>query len=166
MRIGRRRLGAAVAGLVLVVLLTLGAIAFVRWRAAGVAHVIAPPAGAVTQLPEGAYESVVIDRAHLIARGLRNDRGAATVRTYALPPASPWLQSRKLVATQLDHWEQIGDCTDNPEARLLECAWREPTRWWPREVRLTMLRPPPSSENREGWPDRTFVIVGSARGDW
>jgi hypothetical protein len=72
-----------------------------------------------------------------------------------MPPQSPWLQSRKIVATQLDHWEQLGDCADNPQAQIVECAWREPTRWWPREVRLTMLRPA---------PDRTFVIIGSGRG--
>ena len=166
MRIGRRRLGAAIAGLLLVVLLALGAIAFVRWEAAGAAHVISPPAGAVPQVPDGrGYETVVVDRAHIIALGLRNDRGAATVRTYVLPPASPWLQARKIVATQLDHWEQIGDCADNPEARIVECAWREPTRWWPREVRLTMMRPPPAGEDRDGRPDRTFLIIGSGRGD-
>jgi hypothetical protein len=164
-RIGRLRLGAAIAGLLLVVLLTLGAIALVRWEAAGVAHVITPPAGAVTRFPEsGGYEKVVVDRAYIIARGLRTDRGPATVRAYALPPDAPWLQSRKIVATQLDHWEQIGDCADNPEARIVECAWREPTRWWPREVQLTMMRPPPAEEDREGWPDLTVLIIGSGRG--
>jgi hypothetical protein len=152
-RIGRRRLGAAIAGVLLVVVLTLGALALVRWRAAGVPHAISPPAGAVVE--SAGYERVVLDRAGIIARGLRNDRGAATVRTYAMPPQSPWLQSRQIVATQLDHWEQLGDCADNPQAQIVECAWREPTRWWPREVRLTMLRPA---------PDRTFVIIGSGRG--
>jgi hypothetical protein len=164
-RIGRRRWIVAIAGLLLVVLLTLGAIASVRWRAAGVAHVITPPAGAVTRFPEiGGYEKAVVDRAYLIALGLRTDRGPATVRTYALPPDAPWLQSRKIVATQLDHWEQIGGCADSPEALIVECAWREPTRWWPREVRLTMMRPPPPEEDRVGWPDLTIVIIGSGRG--
>ncbi|MEU8233360.1 hypothetical protein AB0C12_27590 [Actinoplanes sp. NPDC048967] len=153
MRIGRRRLGAAIAGVLLVVLLTLGALALVRWRAAGVPHAISPPAGAVVE--SAGDERVVLDRAGIIARGLRNDRGAATVRAYAMPPGSPWLQSRQIVATQLDHWEQLGDCADDPRARIVECAWREPTRWWPREVRLTMMRPA---------PDHTFVIIGSGRG--
>ncbi|MBL7255741.1 hypothetical protein [Paractinoplanes lichenicola] len=152
MRIGRRRLVAAGAGLLLVVVLAVAAIALVRWRAAGESRAIAPPAGATT--PPG-YERDVADRATLIARGLRNERGEATVRTYAMPAGSPWLQSRQLVATQLDHWEQVGDCADNPAATIVECAWREPTRWWPREVRLTMMRLDPG----------TFVIVGSGVGD-
>ncbi|MCY1143887.1 hypothetical protein OWR29_38315 [Actinoplanes sp. Pm04-4] len=165
MRIGRRRLGAALAGLLLVAAVTLGALAFVRWNAAGTAHPVLPPGGATTQLPEGEqYETVVDNRATLVALALRNDRGPATVRTYALPPNSPWLQSRKLVATQLDHWPEVGNCADNPEARTLECTWREPTRWWPREVRLTMMRPPPPTEPRNGWPNLTIVIIGSARG--
>ena len=159
-------MGAAIAGLLLVVLVGLGALAFVRWEAAGVPHAISPPAGAVTQVLRGeGYERVVVDRAHIIALGLRSERGTATVRTYALPTGSPWLQARKVVATQLDHWEQIGDCVDNPEARIVECAWREPTRWWPREVQLTMVRPPPASENRDSRPDLTFLIIGSGRGD-
>jgi hypothetical protein len=158
---GRRRWGAGVVGLVLVVLLGAGAVALVRWNAAGVAHAIAPPAGAIDEVPERA----VLDRAGIIARSLRSERGAATVRTYVLPAKSPWLQARKIVATQLDHWEQLGDCADRPEARIVECAWREPTRWWPREVRLTMLRPPPAAENTDGWPDRTFVVIGSGLGD-
>jgi hypothetical protein len=135
-------------------MLALGAIALVRWRAAGVPHAISPPAGAVTQLP--AAEQVVTDRARIMALGLRNDRGDATVRTYALPARSPWLQARKIVATQLDHWEQLGACADDPAARIVECAWREPTRWWPREVRLTMMRLP---------QDRTYLIIASGRGD-
>ncbi|WP_127507071.1 hypothetical protein [Actinoplanes solisilvae] len=164
MRIGRRRLGFALAILLLVSFSALSATAFVRWRAAGTAHDIAPPAGAVAQLSDGGrYETVVADRAHIIALGLRSDRGAPTVRTYALPPDSPWLQSRKIVATQLDHWEQVGSCADDRQARIVECAWREPTRWWPREVRLTMMRPPPATENRDGWPDATFLIIGSGR---
>jgi hypothetical protein len=153
-RIGRRRRGAAIAGVLLVVVLALGAVALVRWKAAGVPHAISPPAGAVVE--SAGYEQAVLDRAGIIASGLRNDRGAATVRTYTMPPGSPWLQARMIVATQLDHWEQLGDCADDPRAPIVECAWREPTRWWPREVRLTMLRPA---------PDRTFVIIGSGRGD-
>jgi len=144
------------------VLLTLGALARVRWRAAGVAHAITPPAGAVPHSPEGdGYERAVFDRASIIARRLRTDRGKATVRTYAVPPDSPWLQLRMSVATQLDHWEQLGACTDNPAARLLECGWREPTRWWPREVQLTMVRPPPASGSSDGKPELTFLIIGS-----
>ena len=50
-------------------------------------------------------------------------------------------------------------------AAIVECAWREPTRWWPRTVQLTMLRPPPPGRNRGGWPDRTFVIIGSGLGE-
>ncbi|WP_250030987.1 hypothetical protein [Paractinoplanes maris] len=157
MRITRRRVGAATAGLLLLVVLALGAVAALRWRAAGVAHAITPPAGAVPGAP---FERVVLDRAGIIGRSLRNDRGTATVRSYSLPPGSPWLQSRQIVATQLDHWEQLGDCQDNPEATILECAWREPTRWWPRMVQLTMLRLHPS----DAAPARTFVIIGSGRG--
>ena len=74
-----------------------------------------------------------------------------------MPAGSPWLQARKLVATQLDHWEQLGDCADRPQAVILECGWREPTRWWPREVQLTMLRPAGSAVD--------FVIIGSGLGD-
>ena len=152
MRISRRRLSAAIAVVLLLVALTVATIAHVRYEAAGVPHPITPPAGAAVEAP---YERVVLDRASIIARGLRNDRGAATVRTYAVPPGSPWLQSRKIVATQLDHWEQLGDCADDPAARLLECGWREPTRWWPRQVQLTMVR----------LPGRTFLIIGSGPGD-
>jgi hypothetical protein len=152
-------------GLLLLAIVISGALALVRRKAAGVAHPVTPPAGAVPQVTDGdGYERLIRDRAGIIARGMRNDRGAATVRTYALPPDSPWLRSRQTVATQLDHWEQLGDCADRPDARLLECAWREPTRWWPREVRLTMLRPPPPAENHDGWPDRVFVIIGTGRG--
>lgn len=165
MRITRRRLGATVAVLLLTALLATAAIAFARWRAAGVARDIVPPAGATTQLPEGErYETVVDNRALLIALGMRNDRGAATVRTYALPPESPWPQTQQLIATQLDGWQQIGDCADNPAARIVECAWREPTRWWPRKVQITMMRPPPAGEERNGWPDLTILIIGSAKG--
>ncbi|MEV4347085.1 hypothetical protein AB0J83_21730 [Actinoplanes sp. NPDC049596] len=92
---------------------------------------------------------------------MRNDRGKANVRIYAMPAGSPWLQSRQVVATQLDHWEQVGGCADRPEAVLVECAWREPTRWWPREVELAMMRLPASN----GRPASTFVIIGSGLGD-
>ncbi|GAA0570442.1 hypothetical protein GCM10010172_63590 [Paractinoplanes ferrugineus] len=163
MRIGARRLSAVIAGLLVVVAVVAATITYVRWRAAGVAHPIAPPAGAV--VPDFAgpgYQEDVSVRSLLVARSLRNDRGKATVRIYEMPPGSPWLRSRQTVATQLDHWEQIGDCADNPEATLVECAWREPTRWWPREVALTMVRPRPA---KPGQADRIFVIIGSGLGD-
>ncbi|KUL23545.1 hypothetical protein [Actinoplanes awajinensis] len=163
MRIGRRLLGVAVAGLVLVI--ALGAIALVRWKAAGVAHALVPPTGAATPSflgPE--YERDVADRGALIALRLRSDRGRATVRSYAMPPGSPWLQSRELVATQLDHWEQVGDCADDLEATIVECTWREPTRWWPREVALTMMRLPSAGKARSDRTGATFVIIGSGVG--
>jgi len=154
---------AAAAGLLLIVALALAVIAYTRWKAAGVAHAIAPPPGAATPDFDGAgYERDVADRANIIARSMRNDRGKATVRIYAMPPRSPWLQSRQVVATQLDHWEQIGDCADRPEATIVECAWREPTRWWPREVVLTMVRLSPAKADR---PTSTFVVIGSGLGD-
>ena len=166
MRIGGRRLTAAVAVLLLIVVLVFAAVGLMRWKAAGVAHVIAPPTGAATpSFDSPKNERDVADRAGIIARGLRNDRGKATVRIYAMPPGSPWLLARKVVATQLDHWEQVGDCADSVGATIVECAWREPTRWWPREVVLTMLRLPPAggeSANRSG---STFVIIGSGLGD-
>lgn len=146
-------------------LLVPAVLAFIRWNAAGTPHKIVPPAGATTQLPEGEqYETVVDNRAAIIALSLRNDRGPATVRTYSMPPNSPWLQSKMLVATQLDHWTPTTDCADNPEARILECTWEEPTRWWPRQVRLTMMRPPPPGADRNGWANLTIVIIGSAPG--
>ena len=137
-----------------------------RWKAAGIAHVIAPPPGATTpSFASAKSERDVTDRAGIIARSLRNDRGKATVRIYEVPPESPWLQSRKVIATQLDHWEQIGDCADTIEATIVECAWREPTRWWPREVALTMVRLPPASGAGGDRPRPTFVIIGSGPGD-
>jgi hypothetical protein len=164
-RISGRRWGAVVAGILLIVVVVFAAVGFMRWKAAGVAHVVAPPAGAATPSFDSAKnERDVANRANIIARGLRNDRGKATVRIYTVPPGSPWLQSRKVVATQLDHWEQIGDCADDLEATIVECAWREPTRWWPREVALTMLRLPPASGEGDG-PRPTFVIIGSGLGD-
>lgn len=140
--------------------------ALVRWTTAGAAHDVVPPAGATTQLPEGErYETVVDNRANAITLGLSNDRGPAAVSTYALPPESPWPQARDAVAAQLDGWEQVGDCADNADARLVECAWREPARWWPREVRATMMRPPTAGDDRAGWPDLTILIIGSGRGE-
>ena len=82
------------------------------------------------------------------------------------PAGSPWLQSRKVIATQLDHWEQVGDCADNLEATIVECAWREPTRWWPREVTLTMMRLSSAAEARSDATGATFVIIGSDAGEW
>ncbi|MFG1610884.1 hypothetical protein [Actinoplanes sp. NPDC049265] len=161
MRINRRRAVAAVAGLLVVAGLTLGAVALVRYRAAGVAHPIAPPEGAVTPAMTD-DQRAVIDRGVIVALGLRNDRGDATVRSYELPAGSPWLRSRQVVATQLDHWEQIGDCADRPEATIVECAWREPTRWWPREVTLTMLRLPAKAGDTSR---PTFVVIGSGLGE-
>ncbi len=143
----------------MLVVVAVAVIAGVRWRAAGVAHAITPPAGAT--VPASGADTDVLDRAAIIERSLRNDRGEATVRIYAVPPGSPWLQSRQIVATQLDHWEQRGDCADRPDASIVECAWREPTRWWPREVALTMVRLSPTG------PDGsrpTYVIIGSAVG--
>jgi hypothetical protein len=52
-RIDRRRLGVATAAILLVTLATLGAIASVRWNAAGVPHEVSPPAGAAMHVPEG-----------------------------------------------------------------------------------------------------------------
>ena len=166
MRISGRWWGAAVAGLVLVVVIALAATASLRWKASGVAHAIAPPPGAAApSFDRAEYERDVVDRVTLVALGLRNDRGKATVRSYTMPPGSPWLQSRKVVATQLDRWEQVGDCADNLEATILECAWREPTRWWPREVTLTMMRLPSAGKARSDRTGATFVIIGSGVGE-
>ncbi|WP_199514698.1 hypothetical protein [Nucisporomicrobium flavum] len=162
MRIGGRRLGVVVAVLLLVLGLALGGVAFLRWKAAGVAHAVTPPAGAVAPTPDGPrFPGDVIDRAGIVAFGLRNDRGDATVRMYALPSGSPWLQARKVVATQLDHWEQLGDCADDADAVIVECAWREPTRWWPRKVVLTMMR----TAAADGGRSRSiYVVIGSGLG--
>lgn len=160
----RRRLLGAAAGVLVAVVVVVGGAGLVRWNAAGTAHEITPPADTGTSLPVGAYRTDVETRAAIIAIGLRTDRGNAFVRTYALPPNSPWLRARQSIATQLDHWEQAGDCADRPQARIVECTWREPTRWWPREVRLTMMRPP-AGPDRDGWPDLTILLIGSGRGD-
>ncbi|UQU62165.1 hypothetical protein COUCH_24350 [Couchioplanes caeruleus] len=160
MRIGGRRLGVAVAVLLLIIGLAVAGAAVLRWKAAGVAHAVTPPAGAVAPTAGGPnFPLDVIDRAGIVAFGLRTDRGDATVRMYALPPGSPWLQARKVVATQLDHWEQIGDCADDAEAVIVECAWREPARWWPRKVVLTMMRTAPGDGGRS-----VYVVIGSGLG--
>jgi hypothetical protein len=161
MRSNGRRVAAAVTALLAVAGLALGAVALVRYRAAGVAHPIRPPEGAVTPAMTD-DQRAVIDRGTIVALGLRNDRGDATVRSYQVPAGSPWLRSRQVVATQLDHWEQLGDCTDRPAASIVECAWREPARWWPREVTLTMLRLPATAGNTAR---PTFVIIGSGLGE-
>jgi hypothetical protein len=160
-RISRRRVVAALAGLLLLASLTLAAVSYVRWKAAGVAHPVTPPAGAAAPWPDGAgFDQDVSVRSGLVASRLRNDRGPGTVRIYAMPPGSPWLRARQTVATQLDHWEQLGDCADRPDATLVECAWREPTRWWPREVTLTMVRLRPGDDDTR----RTFLIICSGVG--
>ena len=147
--------------LLLLVLLALGTLALIRWQAAGTARPITPPADAVPfRSGGGPDDRIVLDRALIVARSLRTERGVATVRTYELPPGSPWLQARKIVATQLDHWEQLGDCVDDPDARIVECSWREPARWWPRDVQVTLLRPGRPGEER----DTAFLIIGSGRG--
>jgi hypothetical protein len=86
------------------------------------------------------------------------------VRAYALPPGSPWLQARQVVATQLDHWEQIGDCADDAGAAIVECAWREPTRWWLRRVVLTMMRIPAAGGDDDGRSRSVCVVIGSGMG--
>ncbi|MFF0373972.1 hypothetical protein [Actinoplanes missouriensis] len=165
MRIDRRRWSAAIAVLLVVALLTLAALFWVRWRAAGEPQRVVPPAEAAGWRPDGApYEIDVSNRGVVISLGMRNDRGDATVRIYQMPPHSPWSRAVDGVAAQLEGWERLDDCADRPEARTLECSWREPTRWWPREVQLTMLRRPPAEENPTGWPDHDFLIIGSGLG--
>ena len=152
---------AVLAGLLLVTVATLAAVSYARWKAAGVAHPVTPPEGAATPSPDGTdFDRDVSDRGVLVALRMRNDRGDATVRTYLMPPGSPWLRARQTVATQLDDWEQLGDCADRPESSLVECAWREPSRWWPREVTLTMVRLRPGDDGAR----RTFLIIGSGVG--
>ncbi|WP_436528886.1 hypothetical protein [Actinoplanes sp. HUAS TT8] len=152
-------------GLLVVGLLAVGGIALVRWRAAGRPQAIVPPDGATTSLPEGgAYRVDVETRAGIIALGLRSGRGKATVTTYAMDLNSSWIQTRDLIAGQLGRWERLGDCADDPRARMVECTWREPTRWWPREVRIAVMRPPAAGQDRDGWPDRTVLLIGSGRG--
>lgn len=166
MRIGKRRLGAAVAALVLVVALAGAAVLALRWRAAGVAHPVTPPPGASMPAFDGpGFERDVSDRSVIIERSLRTERGEPTVRIYAMPDRSPWLQARQVVATQLDHWEQSDACPDVPGASLVECAWREPTRWWPRKVVLTMVRLPATRADGGRRPVTTFVIIGTRPGE-
>ncbi|MET7470707.1 hypothetical protein ACFYON_22165 [Micromonospora sp. NPDC005686] len=139
-------------------------VAGVRWSAAGEPVAVAAPSGASTVLPEGAYEGVVDNRAIELSIDLSNDRGRPEVDTYAMPSATGWEQVRSAVSGQLDGWEQAGDCADTGERRV-QCSWSEPTRWWPRLVRIVFLRPaPPGGDRSYGWPDNTFLVVGSARG--
>ena len=52
-----------------------------------------------------------------------------------------------------------------PGERQVQCSWSEPTRWWPRLVRIVFLRPAePGGANSYVWPDNTFLVIGSARG--
>lgn len=140
------------------------AVAGVRWTAAGGPVPIAAPAGASTVLPEGEYTMVVDNRTSEVFTDLRNDRGVPEVETYAMPPATTWDEVRSGVAGQLDGWKQVGDCADAGERRT-QCSWWEPTRWWPRLVRIVFLRPAdPGGANSYAWPDNTFLVIGSARG--
>ncbi|MEU7930975.1 hypothetical protein [Micromonospora echinofusca] len=147
-------------------ILVLGAAvaAGVRWTAAGGPVPIAAPAGASTVLPEGEYTMVVDNRTSEVFTDLRNDRGVPEVETYAMPSATTWDEVRSGVAGQLDGWKQVGDCADSGERRT-QCSWWEPTRWWPRLVRIVFLRPAdPGGANSYVWPDNTFLVIGSARG--
>ncbi|MGA4683097.1 hypothetical protein [Micromonospora sp. AB353] len=158
------RVPLATAGTIVVLGVAAATVAGVRWSAAGEPVSVAAPAGASTVLPEGAYEAVVDNRALEISVDLSNDRGRPEVDTYALPPASGWEQVRSAVAGQLDGWKQVGDCADTGERRL-QCSWSEPTRWWPRMVRIVLLRPgPPGDGDSYEWPDNAFLVVGSSRG--
>lgn len=115
-------------------------------------------------LPEGEYTMVVDNRTSEVFTDLRNDRGVPEVETYAMPPATTWDEVRSGVAGQLDGWKQVGDCADAGERRT-QCSWWEPTRWWPRLVRIVFLRPAdPGGANSYVWPDNTFLVIGSARG--
>ncbi|MEU1885901.1 hypothetical protein [Micromonospora sp. WMMD987] len=148
------------------VLLLLGVavVAGVRWTTAGEPVPVAAPTGASTVLPEGGYTTVVDNRTSEVFTDLHNDRGVPEVDTYALPPATTWDQVRSGVAGQLDAWRQVGDCADTGERRV-QCSWSEPTRWWPRLVRIVFLRPAePGGTGSYAWPDNTFLVIGSARG--
>ncbi|SCG18344.1 hypothetical protein GA0070610_4687 [Micromonospora echinofusca] len=115
-------------------------------------------------LPEGEYTMVVDNRTSEVFTDLRNDRGVPEVETYAMPPATTWDEVRSGVAGQLDGWKQVGDCADAGERRT-QCSWWEPTRWWPRLVRIVFLRPAdPGGANSYAWPDSNFLVIGSARG--
>lgn len=136
-----------------------------RWSTAGEPVWVAAPSAASTVLPEGAnYETVVDTRAASVFDDLHNDRGVPRVQTYAMPPVTTWDQVRSAVAGQLDGWTEVGDCVDTGE-RQVQCSWSEPTRWWPRLVRIVFLRPPaPGAADAHVWPDNTFLVIGSARG--
>ncbi|MDG4767826.1 hypothetical protein O7632_27580 [Solwaraspora sp. WMMD406] len=154
----------AIAGVILVVLGAAAVAAGVRWTAAGEPVPVVAPVGASTVLPEGEYTMVVDNRAAEIFTDLRTARGVPRVDTYALPPAATWDQVRSGVAGQLDGWEQVGDCADTGERRV-QCSWSEPTRWWPRLVRIVFVRPAePDDADSYVWPDNTFLVVGSANG--
>ncbi|BCL17174.1 hypothetical protein [Micromonospora sagamiensis] len=145
-------------------MLAAAAVAGVRWMAAGEPVPIAAPTGASTVLPEGGYTVVVDNRTSEVFTDLRNDRGVPEVETYAMPPATTWDQVRSGIAGQLGGWKQVGDCADTGERRVT-CSWSEPTRWWPRLVRIVFLRPAePGGANSYVWPDSTFLVIGSARG--
>ncbi|WJK41441.1 hypothetical protein O7608_03115 [Solwaraspora sp. WMMA2056] len=150
----------AVTGAVLV--LGAAAVAGVRWTTAGEPVPVTAPAGASTALPEGEYEAVVDNRTAEVATDLRSERGAPQVATYAMPAATTWDQVRSDVAGQLDGWEQVGDCADTGD-RQVQCSWSEPTRWWPRLVRIVFLRPAePGDTDSYVWPESTFLVIGSA----
>jgi hypothetical protein len=152
----------AVAGAILV--LGAAAVAGARWMAAGEPVPVAAPAGSSTVLPEGEYTAVVDNRASEVSIELHNDRGDPEVETYTMPTTTSWDQLRSSVADQLGDWEQAGDCADTGERRI-QCTWSEPTRWWPRQVRIVFLRPAqPGDADDYTWPDNTFLVVGSARG--
>lgn len=139
-------------------------VAGVRWTAAGEPVSVTAPPGASTTLPEGAYELVVDNRAHELYVDLRTDRGDPEVDTYAMPLATGWEEVRSAVAGQLDGWKQAGSCPDRGQW-LVQCAWSEPTRWWPRTVWIVFLRPAPPDDRRSYlWPDNTVLLIGSARG--
>jgi len=138
------------------------AVAGVRWTTAGDPVPVTAPAGASTALPEGEYESVVDNRTAEVATDLRSERGEPQVQTYAMPAATTWDQVRSDVAGQLDGWEQVGDCADTGD-RQVQCTWSEPTRWWPRLVRIVFLRPAePGDTDSYPWPENTFLVIGSA----
>ncbi|WP_431880396.1 hypothetical protein [Micromonospora marina] len=158
------RVPLAIAGATVVLGAAAATVAGVHWAAAGEPVSVAAPPGASTALPEGAYETVVDNRASEISVDLRNERGGPEVDTYAMPSATGWEQVRSAVAGQLDGWKQAGDCADKGERRV-RCSWSEPTRWWPRTVRIVFLRPAPAGGDQSyEWPDNTFLVIGSARG--
>ncbi|WBB79864.1 hypothetical protein O7606_00155 [Micromonospora sp. WMMD882] len=152
------------AGVGAVMVLGAAAVAGARWHTAGEPVPVAPPPGSSTTLPEGSYETVVDNGAAEVSTDLRTGRGGAEVRTYALPAAATWDQVRSGVAGQLDGWRQVGDCADTGDRRV-RCSWSEPTRWWPRRVRIVFLRPAaPGDADSYPWPDNTFLVIGAARG--